>query len=256
MNIKLLVFIGLFSVVIWGTGCQETKPDLTIAVAANLQFVMEKIITRYEKETGQSIEMVTGSSGKLFLQITNGAPFDVFLSADTLYPNRVIRNGGTESNYKIFAHGVLVFWSADTLNEIPGLLLPHLAQRWKNNTKKWAIANPRTAPYGFATQKYLEGMQVYNKLLPFQVQGESVAQVNQFVHTHSVSFGFTSLSSVIAKNIDPAFWYTIDPDKYPLIQQTALELKPSKKSKGFIEYLESPETIECLAEQGYLIPKS
>ncbi|MGB0805042.1 MAG: molybdate ABC transporter substrate-binding protein [Salibacteraceae bacterium] len=237
------------------TGCESNNPDLTIAVASNLQFVMEEIVADYEKETGQKVQVVTGSSGKLFAQIKSGAPFDVFLSADTLFPSRVIQEDLATTNYHVFAYGVLVLWSSDTLKQNPTQMLSKISESWKNTTKKWAIANPKTAPYGYATKRYLDALEVYQELLPYQVQGESVAQVNQFVHAKSVAFGFTSLSSVMAKKIDSSFWFLINPNQYPHIQQTALILNSSMKSNEFIKYLERPVAIKWLNAHGYIIPK-
>ena len=248
--------MGLFSGLLLFNSCDRAKPDLTIAVASNLQFVIEEIIADYESETGQKVQMVTGSSGKLFAQIKNGAPYDVFLSADTLFPSRVIHDGIASNKFQVFAHGALVFWSSDSLKQVPTQMLPNLSKYWKNTTNKWAIANPKTAPYGLATKMYLESLQVYDELLPFQVKGESVSQVNQFVHAKSVSFGFTSLSSVMSQKIDPTFWFLINPNQYPLIQQTALILNSSIKSNEFIKFLESPTAIKRLTEYGYIIPKS
>ncbi len=256
MSRKLVGIWILVLVFFWGAGCQESKPQLTIAVAANLQFVMPQIIDDFQKETGQSVDVITGSSGKLYAQIVNGAPYDVFLSADTLFPSLLVAKGIGRPNWEVFAYGTLVLWSSDPFNESVDTLLWNYADTFTKIQRKWAMANPEIAPYGLASQQFLNNKGLFESMQLSMIKGESISQVNQFVYSKSVLFGFTSYSSVLAKKVDANLWKVIPRSEYAPIQQTSIMLKDSDNAKAFMEFLMGEKASNRLKSFGYVLPNS
>ncbi|HXA01277.1 MAG TPA: molybdate ABC transporter substrate-binding protein, partial [Cytophagaceae bacterium] len=186
---KLLLVLSIFFL-LTGSKFQENK--VTIAVAANAQYPMKEIEKQYEKETGKDIELIIGSSGKLTAQIREGAPFDIFLSADMEYPQTLYKEGLTLSEPKIYAYGSLVLWTLkdiDLLN-MNVLLLPEV--------KVIAIANPKVAPYGQAAIDVMNHYKLYDKAEPKLVYGESISQVNQYINSKTADIGFTAKSIVLS----------------------------------------------------------
>jgi molybdate transport system substrate-binding protein len=227
-----------------------SQGKLTIASSSNLQFVMPLLLAEFETQTHYSCDAVFGSSGKLFAQINAGAPFDVFLSADTLYPTQLKNKGMLSGKIVSFARGSLVLWSMDSIGNSAECFFNSLP----DTNYHWAMANPQTAPYGFAAQEYLQHIQRYKAMINSRVLGESVSQVNQFIYTQAVYFGFTSKSSVVTKKRSQYHWIEIPKEQYHEIQQTAIVLKKSKNKEVahlFIEFLQSSSAIEILNAHGY-----
>lgn len=260
INAVLIRQIGIaFGLLLSVTGCNSSKPDLTLAVAANMQFVMTEIMVDFEAESGAEIAMVTGSSGKLYAQIKNGAPYDIYLAADTLFPSRLLQEHFTEEEFKVFALGSLVVWSKDSLTTTVPSFLWSYAHAFVHTPSKWALANPETAPYGAAANGYLLDLVLLEAMQPTMVKGESISQVNQFIYSKSVDFGFTSKSSVLAKGISPKFWDEIPISEYPPIQQTAVVIKATNNTalaNEFIHFLSTKKSQERLRLHGYFIPNS
>lgn len=199
--------------------------------------------------------MVKGSSGKLTAQIREGAPFDVFLSADIQFPEQLFAEGIAERPPKIYAYGHLVLWTAqeELTAETETLSHPEL--------RHIAIANPNIAPYGKAAQEVLTKLHLLDTMKHKLVFGESISQVNQFVVSKSADAGFTSLSSVKATKMKGiGNWNEINDTLYNPISQAgvALTIKGSssstKKANDFIEYLSSTRAQEILKKHGYSLP--
>ncbi|MCR4338066.1 MAG: molybdate ABC transporter substrate-binding protein, partial [Candidatus Omnitrophica bacterium] len=189
--------------------------DLTIAVAANVQYTFEEIQTLFEKKTGIVIKPVIGSSGKFVAQIQNGAPFHLLLSADMKYPNILDNEGLTYNDPRIYAYGTLVLWTFLDVDLSKGIKI--LAD---SHIQKIALANPETAPYGLQAVNVLKKNDFYSAVSPKIVYGESIAQVNQFVSSQAADIGFTSKSTVLAPNMkDQGRWVEIDPNAYDPIAQ-------------------------------------
>jgi molybdate transport system substrate-binding protein len=222
------------------SSCQSKTSVLTIAVASNLQYVIEDLTDEFSAQYSVKCNWVTGSSGKLTAQLKEGAPFDVFLSADSTYPLFLIENKLAHS-LSTFAFGKLVLWSSQSP-------FPNLEE-----TSAVAIANPKSAPYGIAARQSLDYIEVEESKLVF---GESVAQVNQFVLSGAVDFGFTSKSSVLAAQTQgKGSWVLVDPNFYSPIAQTAVALKHrpalSESAMQFIDFLSSKKAEEILLANGY-----
>lgn len=230
---------------------KEKTHSLSIAVAANLQFAIKDLVETFEKETGIACEVSISSSGKLTAQIKEGAPFDVFLSADMLYPEELFRSNLTIEPPKVYAYGVLVFWSNQKLNST---WQEYLLQGDFNHL---AIANPKIAPYGRSAQFILEKYNLFNEIEEKLVFGESIAQTNQFLFTGVSETGFTAKSSVLNSELeDKGFWVEIPNDEYPPITQGIVILKNSNEleaAKKFQEFLFSPLGKRILIQYGYQV---
>ncbi|MFC6859452.1 molybdate ABC transporter substrate-binding protein [Zunongwangia atlantica] len=246
-----LLFLCCFAIFFFSCKSEKESDVLKIATAANMQFAMNDLIETFQQETGIQCEIVITSSGKLTAQIKAGAPFDVFVSADLKYPNTLFKEGFGEEKPKIYANGTLVLWTTSENIE------PSLDILFKEKIKHIAVANPKTAPYGRATEEFLEKTGKFNELESKLVFGESISAVNRYIHSGSAAIGFTAKSVVLSpkmKNVGN--WIEIDPSQYSSIQQAALLLKSEqpetiKNARKFYEFLFSAKAKEILEEYGY-----
>ncbi|MEP7317773.1 MAG: molybdate ABC transporter substrate-binding protein [Panacibacter sp.] len=245
--VLLLLSVGFVSF-------KEDK-KVTVAVAANMQYVMNVLKSKFEKETGIKVEVILGSSGKLTQQIQEGAPFDIFISADTKYPQTLWQSKLTSDKPKIYAKGILVLWTArnDLKPEINLQLL------LMDNVKKIALANPKTAPYGLAAEEILKHYKLYNVLQKKLVFGESITQTNQFIMSQSADIGFTAKSAVLSDEMQgKGSWVEIEHKAYHDIDQAAVILKHGTEtnkeaSEKFYKYLYSAEAKKIYKQFGYLV---
>jgi molybdate transport system substrate-binding protein len=228
---------------------------LTVAVAANVQYAFEELQAAYTKATGNEVKAVYNSSGKFVAQVMNGAPFDVFLSADTEYPEKLQQAGYTAAPPRIYAYGALVLWTMKDLD-----LVHWPAALHSTAVDKIAIANPKTAPYGRETLKLLSTLKLDEALKGKLVFGESIAQTNQYIHSKAVDAGFTAKSVVLAPQMKGAGkWVELPHDAYQPIAQSAVILKHgeqtnSQVSRQFYTFLFSPPARTILERYGYLLP--
>ena len=228
---------------------------LRVAVAANAQFVMESLGEAFQKQSGVTIESIVSSSGKLTTQIQQGAPFDVFLSADMDYPRTLHRQGLTTTEPVVYAYGSLVLW---TSGELP--LSADLRILQDPAVRHIAVANPATAPYGAAAVSLLKHRKMLDLIQPRLVYAESIAQVNQYVLSGAAEVGITAKSVVL----DPALkgrghWIDLPPPGYSPISQGVVVLKRTDQPKAagqFIQFLRSPAARRLLQQYGYRIPRS
>ncbi len=228
---------------------------LRVAVAANAQTLIKKLQADFNKKTGIKLEVIIGASGKLTTQIMNGAPYDVFLSADTEFPDQLFAKGFGLQEPKIYALGSLI---------ICGNIKNNL-QNWKNilsdpKIGKIAIANPKTAPYGKAAEEALKYFHLNEKAISKLVYGESILQVNTYIQTDVVSLGFTT-ESFLYENVDQSRlkWARIDPKSYQAIKQGAILLTYAKKGQlneatRFYTYLSSASAQQIIRKSGYHLP--
>ncbi|HRH49109.1 MAG TPA: molybdate ABC transporter substrate-binding protein [Panacibacter sp.] len=228
---------------------------VTVAVAANMQYAMNALKTKFEKQTGIKTEVIIGASGKLTQQIQEGAPFDVFISADTKYPQTLCQAKLTSDTPKVYAKGVLVLWTArnDLKPEVNLQLL------LMDNVKKIAIANPKTAPYGLAAEEILKYYKLYNTLQKKLVYGESITQTNQFIMSQAADIGFTAKSAVLSDEMrGKGSWVEIEHKAYHDIDQAAVILKHGietnkEASEKFYTYLYSAEAKKIYKQFGYIV---
>ncbi|HMI02948.1 MAG TPA: molybdate ABC transporter substrate-binding protein [Pedobacter sp.] len=228
---------------------------LRVAVAANAQFVMKALQADFKKKTGIETEMISGSSGKLTAQIKNGAPYDVFLSADMDFPEALYNEGFGINRPKVYALGSLIVCSSSDFD----------VKNWRSlltgiKTNKIAIANPALAPYGKAAKQALRRYGLWDKISPKIVFGESISQVNTYISAGVVSLGFTT-EALVYESPDAAKlkWAKIDHKAYEEIQQGMLILAYAKKGNldkalKFFNYLQSPAARQLFVKNGYRIP--
>ncbi len=250
-KIRFLIFIGLLLI----TACRQQQSDtLHIAVAANMQFAMKELSKEFTHQTGIACDLIISSSGKLTAQIKEGAPFDVFVSADMKYPNELFTSGHTTKKPKIYAYGKLVMWSMidDIKPSITILKSPQI--------KHIALANPKTAPYGAAAIEVLKKYDVYNDVKDKLVFGESISQTNQFIISKSAEIGFTSKSVVVSPEIKgEGNWVDVKETDYPAIAQGIVILKndATKQTNAtiFYDFLFSASAKKILENYGYLVKR-
>ncbi|RRB02793.1 molybdate ABC transporter substrate-binding protein [Larkinella rosea] len=222
---------------------------IRVAVAANAQFVMEKVQAGFEKKTGLQIESIVSSSGKLTTQIQNGAPFDVFLSADMSYPEAVFQAGLSETKPKIYAYGLLVLWMRADLDPSRGLSVLN-----DNAVAKIAVANPKTAPYGTAAINVLIKQNLLTGLQPKIVYGESIAQVNQYLVSGAVDAGFTAKSVVLEPSLKGKGRWVDVKGAEPIAQGVVLLKNAKDGARKFYDYLFTPEAQAIFRQYGYQLP--
>ncbi len=251
INTLRKIIIVVFSVVVLLFGCEKRNSSkLRIATSANMQFAINELVDNFSKTSGIECEIIISSSGKLTAQINEGAPFDVFVSANMKYPIDLFEKGLTLGKPKIYAHGKLVMWSME--NKIT----PSIQLLENDEVKHIAVANPKTAPYGNAAIEVLNHFQILEKLEPKLVYGESIAQVNQFVNSQAAEVGFTSKSVVLSpKMSNKGKWVEIDETIHSPIAQGIVCLKnDSNKEKlalKFSDFLFSKKGKEILNTFGY-----
>lgn len=231
------------------------QSKLTVAVAANMQYTIQELIAEYNKTDKTKINVVIGSSGKLTQQIMNGAPFDIFISADKEYPQKLDDNHFTIEPPKVYAQGLLVLWSV-TPNIRPAKDLKLLLAP---NIKSIAIANPKTAPYGSAAQFILKKYLLYDSVSSKLVTGESISQTSQFIATQNADIGFTAKAIVISKEMKgKGKWVELNVDDYPPIEQSAALLKYAQQSneataRKFYTFLYSEKAKAIYKKFGYIV---
>jgi molybdate transport system substrate-binding protein len=235
-------------------GCSQPNDKVVVATAANVQFVMQELQKAFEQETGIRIELVVSSSGKLTTQIREGAPFDLFVSADTRYPQEIYTHGGSELPPRIYARGALVLWTRDST------ITPRLADLTAGTIRKIALANPQTAPYGQAAVQVLRKAGLYDQVESKLVYGESIAQTTQYIESGAADVGFTALSMVLSPGMKgKGRWIPLDSASYDPINQSAVLLLHSEDSpkrqpsRQFYDFLFSAKARAIFRQYGYAV---
>ena len=246
------------------TGAARAQ-ELKIAAASDLSAAMTKLAPAFEKQTGIHVSVSLGSSGNFFAQIQNGAPFDVFLSADKSYPEKLEQAGQAEpGTLTSYARGALVIW----VSKKSGLglsfgdnrmLTDDLSRLAGSGVVKIAIANPEHAPYGRAAVAALEHYKIYDPVKSKLVLGENISQTAQFLQSGNVDVGFLALSIAKSPEMESkGRWLLLPESSYPLIEQAGVVVRSSKnkeQARRFLEFLVSPDAQLILAESGFKPPK-
>lgn len=229
---------------------------LNVAVASNFVEVLRTIVPQFEARSGHVVNIIPGASGKLYAQIVNGAPFDVFLSADLRRPEMLEADSlivaGSRFTYAI---GQLVIWSRD--QEFAGSNCVDALQDL--GRKKLAIANPLLAPYGVAAKEYLVGRGLWGALQAKLVFGENIAQTLQFATSGNASVAVIAHSQLQrADDFGTTCTAVISTDEHSPILQQAVELaaiSDTGAASEFLEFLRSPDSRETIFAHGYLLPE-
>lgn len=231
--------------------CQNVKEGkLTIATAANVHFAMQELVEEFTNETGIEADIIHGSSGKLLAQIMEGAPYDVFVSADMKYPNTLYEAGKAEGKPKVYAYGNLVLWTVN------GGIIPSLEILASNSIRHIAMANSKTAPYGIATEQLLKHYDIYEQVKEKLVFGESIGQANQFINSGAAEIGFTAMSVVMSPKLKTkGKWILLDSSTYTPIAQGVVVIKKednnTEQAQTFYQFLFSKKAQTILKKYGY-----
>jgi molybdate transport system substrate-binding protein len=249
MFAKKIICLLLFLVVLLSCTSNKEQP-LTIATAANMQYAVTDLCQSFFEETGIACQTIVSSSGKLTAQIKEGAPFDIFISADTKYPNDLYSNGFTSNTPKIYAYGKLILW---TLHDT---ITPSIKKLSSPTVRHIASANPKTAPYGLITEQVLQYYNLLDSLKPKMVYGESIAQTNQFITSKAAELGFTAKSVIFTPGLKKKGNYIeVDSAAYKPIAQSAVILKSNAQnipqSEKFFNFLFSKKGQIILKKHGY-----
>jgi len=230
--------------------------EITIAAASDLNFAFKEIVAEFEKTTGNHVRLALGSSGNFFAQIQNGAPFDLYFSADIAYPRKLEEAGLTVpgSLYQ-YAVGQIVMWTGnesriDVTQGFEALRDP--------TVKKVAIANPKHAPYGRAAVAAMEYFKVYDQVKDKLVLGENISQAAQFVESGAADVGIIALSLALAPPMQAAgHYWEIPADAYPPIEQGAVMLmggKNQESAKAFLSFIQGAEGQTMMKRYGFVVP--
>jgi molybdate transport system substrate-binding protein len=230
------------------------QTPLRVAAAADLQPVLPPILAQFEAQTGTHVEATYQASAVLTTQILNGAPFDLFLSADLSFPKRLMDAGvadaGGSSAPVIYANGTLVLWESKDSHLSP----PSLALLSDPGLKRLAIANPDRAPYGRAAVAALTRLKLYDALKPKLVTAENIAQTAQFVDSGNADAGLISLTSAMTPRLAASGTYFVVPrDLYPPIEQGAVIVKASSQrdaAQKLLDFVLSAPVQAELAKSG------
>ncbi|HEX7641145.1 MAG TPA: molybdate ABC transporter substrate-binding protein [Burkholderiaceae bacterium] len=226
---------------------------VSVAVAASAQYVFEDLKAEFKKETGDDLAASINSSGKFAAQIMNGAPYDVFLSADMEFPAKLSQTGYTQAPPRVFAYGALVVWSMKDLD----------LHTWRTpfadvGLGKVAVANPQTAPYGREAMKVLAGAGLDKTLQGKLVFGESIAQTNQYIFSGVADLGFTAKSIVLSPEMKgKGKWVEVPRELYSPIAQGAVLLKHGAGNEAahrFYDFLYAGKARAIFERYGYLLP--
>ena len=255
MNVKkLLVAVALF-LALGGRLC--AAQEITVAAAADLQSVMQEVGTRFQQESGKTVRLTYGSSGNFAQQLQNGAPFDMFFSANLDYPRQLESAGLTEPGtlYQ-YATGKIVVW---VLNESTLDLSSGLKVLLDPSIKKIAIANPQHAPYGKAAVAAMQKENVYDRVKDKFVLGENISQTATFVASGSADVGIVALSLALSPNMkDKGRYAEVPAGDYPPIEQACVIMRSSKNksvAEQFQKFIQSPTIRELFEKYGFAIPK-
>ena len=230
--------------------------EITIAAASNLNFAFREIATEYEKASGDQVRLTFGSSGNFYAQIQNGAPFDLFFSADIEYPQKLEEAGLTlpGSLYQ-YAIGRIVLWTGhesriDVTKGIEALREP--------TVKKVAIANPKHAPYGRAAVAAMEYFKVYDQVKDKLVLGENISQAAQFIESGACDIGIIALSLAVTPAMkSKGMYWEIPAGAHQPLEQAVVILKSSKQqesAKQFLAFLKGVQGQEIMKRNGFTQP--
>ena len=224
--------------------------EVSIGVAANFTDTTRELTRHFEAETGHRVSASFGSTGKLYAQIRNGAPFDVFMAADVLRPELIEEaQAGVNGARFTYARGKLVLWSPtpDAFEDAPRYLEQQPFARL-------AIANPKTAPYGLAAQQVLEHIGQWQPLQPKLVRGDSIAQTFQFVVSRNAQAGFVAASQVKVWDEDAGTLWQVPQAYYQPIDQQAILLNrgaSNEAARAWMDFLKSDTAIGIIRSYGY-----
>jgi len=227
--------------------------SITVAAASDLQFAMPELAAGFQTQTGRQVKVIYGSSGNFFQQIQNGAPFDLFFSANLDYPRQLESSGLTvPGSYYQYAKGKIVLWVP---NESKVNISSGLNSLLDPGVNKIAVANPLHAPYGQAAVAAMQKEGIYEKVKNKLVTGENISQTASFVVSGAADAGVIALSLALSPNMkDKGHYVEIPAAEYPPISQACVILNSSREkepAKQFLSYLKTKAAVETLRRYGF-----
>jgi molybdate transport system substrate-binding protein len=251
-QLNLLAGVGAL---MFGALFQTAEADeVNAAVAANFTAPAEQIVALFQKETGHTIKLSFGSSGKFTAQIKEGAPFDVFLAADEKNPKLLEEGGLAVANSRfVYALGKLVLWSAK-----PGYVDDKGEVLKGSGFTKLAYADPKLAPYGLAAKETLDALGLWSAVQNKLVTGESITQTYQFAATGNAELAFIALSQITKEGkVNAGSSWLVPANLYSPIRQSAVQLSAAKDpvaAKAFLDFLKSEKAVAIIQSFGYGLP--
>jgi molybdate transport system substrate-binding protein len=227
---------------------------ITVAAAADLKFAMAEIVSSFNKiHRGHEVEVVYGSSGKFFTQLQQGAPYDLYFSADISYPRELVKKGLAASQVTPYAFGRIVLWSSSM--DAAKMTLASLTDP---KIVKIAIANPKHAPYGKRAEEALKSAKLWDTVQSRLVFGENIAHTAQFVETGNAQVGIIALALALNPTLLKQGGYYLIPDKLhaPLEQGYIITKRAENNAlaKIFSDYMTSKETRRIMTKFGFVLP--
>jgi molybdate transport system substrate-binding protein len=253
---KVFIFLVACALACIARRAPAQTVELRVAAAADLKLAMGELATEFEKASGKKVDVTYGSSGNFFSQLQNGAPFDLFFSADIEYPRKLKAAGltGPETLYE-YAIGRIVIWAP------PESKLDLAKLGWKalldDHVQKIAIANPEHAPYGRAAVAALQKVGIYEQVKSKLVYGENISQAAQFVQSGNAQVGIVAMSLAVSPAMKNGKQWEIPADMHPAIEQAAIVMKAAKNkqaAKAFLEFVKSKDGRAILEKYGFVIP--
>ena len=235
---------------VFATGAAQAD-EVQVAVAANFTAPIQAIAADFEKDTGHKLVAAYGATGQFYTQIKNGAPFEVFLSADDTTPEKLEKEGDTVKGSRFtYAVGTLALWSAkDGYVDTNGEVLK------KNQYQHLSIANPKAAPYGLAATQVLEKLKLTEATKTKIVEGQNITQAYQFVSTGNAELGFVALSQIYKEGkVASGSAWIVPASLHDPIKQDAVILSKGKDNaaaKALVEYLKGPKAAAVIKSYGY-----
>jgi molybdate transport system substrate-binding protein len=249
-SINIKKWLGSILLCVFGLSAEAKS--VHVAVAANFSNTMKSLVKEFEKTSEYQIALSSGSSGKFYAQIKQGAPYELFFSADQAKPDALEKDGLVTANSRFtYAIGHLVLWSVrpDFVNKIETKL--------KGGAfNKLAIANPKLAPYGAATLQVLSHLGLIDETQARWVRAENIAQTYQFVHSGNADLGFVALSQLLGKkNMIEGFYWLVPDNMHQPIKQDVVLLKRAAQNQGaktFLDFIHTEKAQTIIAEYGYI----
>jgi molybdate transport system substrate-binding protein len=239
---------------LWLTMSGARADKITIAAAADLKFAMDEVVSAFKSANpGTDIDVIYGSSGNFFTQIKQGAPYDLFFSADIAYPQQLAASGLAASEAKPYASGRIVLWSGSmdaTKMTLQSLVDPKIA--------RIAIANPKHAPYGQRAEEALKSAGVWDQIQSKVVYGENIAQTAQFVESGNAQVGIIALSLAVNPELAKKGGYWLIPEKLhqPLVQGYVITKRAENNAlaRRFADYMDSKPARTIMIKYGFVLP--
>ena len=250
--LKVIASTGLSA-----SGAPTAGGEITVAAAADLNSALTEIAASFKKQTGITVKLSFGSSGALAEQIHNGAPFDLFFSADMDYPRQLADAGQAEASslYRYAVGGLALWVPSDSPLDVEHKGMNVLSDP---AIKKIAIANPQHAPYGRAAVAAMKHVQLYDQVSDRLVMGENISQAAQFVESGNAQVGFVALAHVTSPAMQgKGRYWRIPAEAYPPLDQGLVIVSRSRRKKlaaAFVDYIKTAESAKVFSRYGFSLP--